>query len=59
MQQGHDKLKECQRRLQALKAGRAEAALLEAMTGTDMPQLQLAIERADSAGVRPEAAAVF
>ena len=55
VQQGRDKLEECQRRLEALEAGRAEAALLEAMKGSDMSQLELAIDRASSAGVRPEA----
>ena len=55
MQQGSDKLKECQQRLEALEAGRAEAALLEAMKGSDMSQLELAIDRASSAGVSPEA----
>ena len=55
MQQGRDKLEECQRRLQTLEAGRAEAALLEAMKGSDMSQLELAIDRASSAGVSPEA----
>ncbi|CAE7508129.1 unnamed protein product [Symbiodinium sp. CCMP2592] len=55
VQQGRDKLKECQQRLEALEAGRAEAALLEAMKGSDMSQLELAIDRASSAGVGPEA----
>ncbi|CAE7938345.1 ODA11 [Symbiodinium sp. KB8] len=54
VQQGRDKLEECQRRLQTLEAGRAEAALLEAMKGSDMSQLELAIDRASSAGVSPE-----
>ena len=55
VQHGRDKLEECQRQLEALEAGRAEAALLEAMKGSDMSQLELAIDRASSAGVSPEA----
>ena len=55
MQQGRSKLNECHQRLEALETGRAQAALLEAMKGTDVSVLESAIQRASAAGVSAEA----